>query len=45
VTAVVNYRTALAEYYRVVGRLLSTQGVTIEDPPQPVSRRIFGFWR
>jgi outer membrane protein TolC len=45
VAAVVNYRTALAEYYRVVGQLLSTQGVAIEDPAQPISRRIFGFWR
>jgi len=45
VAAVVNYRTALAEYYRVTGRLLSTQGVAIDDPAQPVSRRIFGFWR
>jgi len=45
VAAVVNYRTALAEYYRVVGQLLSTQGVTIDDPAQPINRRIFGFWR
>ncbi|MES1211132.1 MAG: TolC family protein, partial [Acidobacteriota bacterium] len=45
VAAVVNYRTALAEYYRVVGRLLSTQGVAIDDPAQPINRRIFGFWR
>jgi outer membrane protein TolC len=45
VAAVVNYRTALAEYYRVTGRLLSTQGVTIEDQAQPIDRRIFNFWR
>lgn len=45
VTAVVNYRTALAEYYRVTGRLLSNQGVTIEDQPQSINRGIFGLWR
>jgi outer membrane protein TolC len=45
VAAVVNYRTALAEYYRVTGRLLSTQGVMIDDPAQTVRRGIFGFWR
>ena len=32
VTAIVNYRTALAEYYRSVGRLLDQQGVVIDDP-------------
>jgi outer membrane protein TolC len=32
VTATVNYRTALAEYYRSVGRLLDQQGVALEDP-------------
>ena len=34
VTATVNYRTALAEYYRSVGRLLDQQGVTLEDPTE-----------
>lgn len=32
VTAIVNYRTALAEYYRSVGRLLDQQGVVVDDP-------------
>jgi outer membrane protein TolC len=34
VTATVNYRTALAEYYRSVGRLLDQQGVTLDDPEE-----------
>ncbi|MEO6192288.1 MAG: TolC family protein [Thermoanaerobaculia bacterium] len=34
VTATVNYRTALAEYYRSVGRLLDQQGVALEDPAE-----------
>jgi outer membrane protein TolC len=45
VAAVINYRTALTEYYRVVGKLLDTEGVTLDDPLPPVRRRIFGFWR
>jgi outer membrane protein TolC len=45
VAAIINYRTALAEYYRVIGRLLSTEGVTIDDPERPINRRIFGLWR
>jgi len=32
VTAIVNYRTALAEYYRATGKLLDQQGVVIDDP-------------
>lgn len=35
VQAVINYRTALAEYYRSIGRLLEQQGVTIDDPEDP----------
>jgi outer membrane protein len=35
VTATVNYRTALAEYYRSIGRLLDQQGIEIEDPAAP----------
>lgn len=34
VTAIVNYRTALAEYYRSIGRLLDQQGVAIDDPTE-----------
>ncbi|HEX4499481.1 MAG TPA: TolC family protein [Thermoanaerobaculia bacterium] len=34
VQATVNYRTALAEYYRSVGTLLDQEGVAIEDAPQ-----------
>jgi outer membrane protein len=46
VQAVINYRTALAEYYRATGRLLDQQGVTIDDPQDPdwASRR-FSFHR
>jgi outer membrane protein len=35
VTATVNYRTALAEYYRATGRLLDQEGVAIDDPELP----------
>jgi outer membrane protein len=34
VTAIVNYRTALAEYYRATGKLLDQEGVTIDDPQE-----------
>lgn len=34
VQATVNYRTALAEYYRSVGALLDQEGVAIDDAPQ-----------
>ncbi|MEA2601630.1 MAG: outer membrane protein [Acidobacteriota bacterium] len=36
VAAVVNYRTALAEYYRTIGRLPEQEGVTIDDPQDPL---------
>jgi outer membrane protein TolC len=32
VQAVINYRTALAEYYRATGRLLEAEGVELDDP-------------
>lgn len=35
VTARITYRTALAEYYRVTGRLLEEEGVGIDDPEDP----------
>ncbi|HEX9941837.1 MAG TPA: TolC family protein [Thermoanaerobaculia bacterium] len=35
VTATINYRTALAEYYRATGRLLEHEGVAIDDPDEP----------
>jgi outer membrane protein TolC len=35
VAATINYRTALAEYYRSIGRLLEQQGVAIDDPEDP----------
>jgi outer membrane protein len=35
VTATVNYRTALAEYYRSIGRLLDQEGVVLDDPLSP----------
>jgi outer membrane protein TolC len=46
VTAIVNYRTALAEYYRSIGRLLDQQGVVIDDPHEAdaISQR-FSFSR
>jgi outer membrane protein TolC len=46
VTAIVNYRTALAEYYRAIGRLLDQEGVVIDDPQEgdAISKR-FDFNR
>lgn len=35
VAATVNYRTALAEFYRATGRLLDEHGVAIDDPADP----------
>lgn len=32
VAALIGYRTALAEYYRTIGRLLAEEGVAIDDP-------------
>lgn len=34
VTARIQYRTALTEYYRATGRLLDQQGVAIDDPEE-----------
>jgi outer membrane protein len=34
VQATINYRTALAEYYRSIGRLLEQQGVAVDDPAE-----------
>jgi outer membrane protein len=38
ITAVVGYRTALADYYRATGTLLAQEGVAIEDRDPPVRR-------
>jgi outer membrane protein len=43
VNAVVGYRTALAEYYRSIGKLLPELGVKILDPKETVNR--FNFHR
>jgi len=46
VTATITYRTALAEYYRAIGRLLEQQGVAIDDPEdQDYAASRFGFRR
>jgi len=44
VTAIVNYRTALAEYYRATGKLLDQEGIVIDDPQEgdAISKR-FSF--
>jgi outer membrane protein TolC len=39
VQAIVGYRTALAEYYRAIGKLPAQDGVTIEDPDDPSLNR------
>jgi outer membrane protein len=41
VNAVVGYRTALAEYYRSIGKLVPELGITIVDPKEPVNRFVF----
>jgi outer membrane protein len=43
VNAVVGYRTALAEYYRTIGKLLPQQGIQVIDPQDEVHR--FSFRR
>jgi outer membrane protein len=45
VNAVINYRTALAELYRVTGRLLETEGVELEDPTDTYDRWRFHLFR
>jgi outer membrane protein len=35
VTATINYRTALAEYYRAIGQLLDRHDVALDDPDDP----------
>jgi outer membrane protein len=41
ITAVVGYRTALADYYRAIGTLLGEEGVAIEDRDPAVHRFTF----
>jgi outer membrane protein len=41
VNAVTGYRTALAEYYRTIGRLLATEGVGLVDAPDQLRRFTF----
>jgi outer membrane protein TolC len=41
VSAIVQYRRALVEYYRATGRLLDTQGIVVADDEPQVQR--FGF--
>jgi outer membrane protein TolC len=46
VNSVVNYRTALAEYQRVIGRLLEEEGVSIDDQDPEIDRWQFSLgWR
>jgi outer membrane protein TolC len=45
VNAVINYRTALAELYRVTGRLLEAEGVELEDPTDTYNRWTFHLFR
>jgi outer membrane protein TolC len=46
VTATIAYRTALAEYYRSIGRLLEQQHITIDDPEDPdYAKQRFSFSR
>ncbi|MES1240476.1 MAG: TolC family protein [Acidobacteriota bacterium] len=45
VNAVVNYRTALAEFQRTIGRLLDEEDIEIADQEPPVDRWDFSFRR
>ena len=40
VNAVVGYRTALAEYYRSIGKLLPELGVKVVDPKEPIEELV-----
>ena len=45
VSAVVAYRRAVADFQRATGQLLDAQGITLDDPEQPIDRfqfRLFG---
>ncbi|HEX3527189.1 MAG TPA: TolC family protein [Thermoanaerobaculia bacterium] len=44
VNTVITYRTALADYYRAIGKLLDVQGVQIDDPADPVKRWHFSLF-
>jgi len=44
VNTVITYRTALADYYRAIGKLLDVQGVQIDDPADPVKRWRFSLF-
>ncbi|HEX6862868.1 MAG TPA: TolC family protein, partial [Thermoanaerobaculia bacterium] len=43
VNSVVNYRIALAEYQRAIGRLLEEEGVAIDDEELPIDRWQFSL--
>lgn len=43
VNAIINYRTALAEYQRVIGRLLDEEGVELQDQEPTVDRWQFSL--
>jgi outer membrane protein TolC len=45
VNAVVNYRTALAEFQRTIGQLLPTEGIELEDQEPAVDRWTFSLRR
>jgi outer membrane protein len=45
VNAVVNYRTALAEFQRTIGRLLPEEGIELEDQEPAVDRWTFSLGR
>jgi outer membrane protein len=44
VAAIVNYRTALAQFYRVTGRLLEVENVQLEDKADTFNRWTFHLW-
>src|SRR5262249_57129163 len=44
VNAVIAYRTALADYYRAIGKLLDVQGVQLDDPGDPIKRWHFSLF-
>ncbi len=43
VNAIINYRTALAEYQRVIGRLLDEEGVEVDDEEPVIDRWQFSL--
>lgn len=45
VTAIINYRRAVTEFYRATGQLLDEEGIELLDPAQEINRFEFSLFR